>query len=67
MKLQNGNPVTVADSNGHIKTYIVHDNFIVAQKSNYQDIASRVEGHGESIVMQTCCGDGVNVRVVVAW
>lgn len=67
MKLQNGNPVTVSDSNGHIKTYIVHDNFIVAQKSSYGDIASRVEGHGESIALQTCCGDGINVRVVVAW
>lgn len=67
MNLQNGNPVTVVDSNGNSRTYIVHDNFIVPQKTNYGSVIDRVEGRGESIAMQTCCGDGVSVRIVVAW
>lgn len=67
MNLQNGNIVTVCDSNGNTKSYVVHDTFTLPQKSTYSDVVSRVEGHGESVVMQTCCGDNVNVRIVIAW
>lgn len=67
MLLQNGDVVTVCDTAGQSRTYKVRDCFTTLQKGTYNDVRNRVEGHGESIVMQTCCGDGVNVRIVVAW
>lgn len=67
MRLQNGDTVTVCDTAGQMKTYTVHDCFTTLQKGTYNDVRDRVEGHGESIAMQTCCGDGINVRIVVAW
>lgn len=67
MKLKKGDPVTVSDDNGNVKTYIVHNAFVIPQTTYYEDIMDKVEGHGESVVLQTCCGDNVHVRVVVAW
>lgn len=66
MDLKIGDVVTVCDTEGRSLKYTVRDIFDVPQKSPYSSIQGRVEGHGESIVMQTCIGDG-NVRVVVAY
>lgn len=67
MLLNPGDTVTVCDTAGATRTYTVHDCFTTLQKGTYADIRDRVEGHGESVVMQTCCGDGINIRIVVAY
>lgn len=67
MNLTPGNVVSLRDANGNSREYTVHDVFTIPQRTTFQQIQERVEGHGESIIMQTCCGDNVNVRVVVAW
>lgn len=67
MELQPGDRVTVCDLNKKIRSYTIRYAFIVPQRSTYADIADKVEGHGESVILQTCCGDNVNVRIVVAW
>ena len=32
----------------------------------WEDIQSRVTDYGESIILQTCCGDNAHYRVVIA-
>ena len=66
MTLKNGDPVTVCDSDGATRTYHVVDEFIVPDDTYWEDISSRVTDYGESIVLQTCCGDNAHYRVVIA-
>ena len=66
MTLKNGDPVTVCDSNGNTRTYSVVDEFIVPDDTYWEDIQSRVTDYGESIILQTCCGDNAHYRVVIA-
>ncbi|WP_304426999.1 sortase domain-bontaining protein [uncultured Adlercreutzia sp.] len=66
MTLKNGDPVTVCDSEGRTRTYHVVDEFIVPDDTYWEDIQSRVTEYGESIILQTCCGDNAHYRVVIA-
>ena len=66
MTLKNGDPVTVCDSDGSTRTYSVVDEFIVPDSTYWEDIQSRVTDYGESIILQTCCGDNAHYRVVIA-
>lgn len=66
MTLKNGDPVTVRDNNGAQRTYHVVDEFIVPDDTYWEDIESRVTEYGESVILQTCCGDHAHYRVVIA-
>ncbi len=66
MTLKNGDPVTVCDSDENTRTYSVVDEFIVPDSTYWEDIQSRVTDYGESIILQTCCGDNAHYRVVIA-
>lgn len=66
MTLKNGDPVTVCDGEGATRTYRVVDEFIVPDDTYWEDIRSRVTDYGESIILQTCCGDNAHYRVVIA-
>ncbi|MEY8460495.1 hypothetical protein AALA69_05125 [Eggerthellaceae bacterium 24-137] len=66
MTLKNGDPVTVCDGDGNRRTYEVVDEFIVPDDTYWEDIRSRVTDYGESIILQTCCGDNAHYRVVIA-
>lgn len=66
MTLKNGDPVTVCDSDGNTRTYSVVDELIVPDDTYWEDIQSRVTDYGESIILQTCCGDNAHYRVVIA-
>lgn len=66
MSLKNGDPVTVCDGDGNMRTYHVVDEFIVPDTTYWEDIQSRVTTYGESIILQTCCGDNAHYRVVIA-
>lgn len=66
MTLKNGDPVTVCDSDGNSRTYTVVDEFIVPDSTYWEDIQSRVTDYGESVILQTCCGDNAHYRVVIA-
>lgn len=64
--LSSGDAVTVCDRSGAQRTYSVKDAFQVEETATWKTIASRVTGYGESVVLQTCAGDGMNVIVVAA-
>lgn len=66
MTLKNGDPVTVCDGDGASRTYHVVDEFIVPDDTYWEDIESRVTEYGESVILQTCCGDNAHYRVVIA-
>ncbi|MEC4176221.1 hypothetical protein VJ918_05720 [Adlercreutzia sp. R21] len=66
MTLKNGDPVTVCDGEGASRTYHVVDEFIVPDDTYWEDIRTRVTEYGESIILQTCCGDNAHYRVVIA-
>ena len=66
MALSTGDAVTVCDRDGNERTYRVIDTFDVPDTTYWEDISYKVDGYGESIVLQTCCGDGEHYRVVVA-
>lgn len=66
MSLGVGSPITVWDSEGASRTYHVVTAFTVPDTTYWEDIAGRVTGYGESVILQTCVGDGANYRIVVA-
>lgn len=66
MDLTAGDAITVTDSAGASRTYHVVDVFTVPDSTYWEEIQSRVTGYGESVVLQTCCGDNANYRIVVA-
>lgn len=66
MGLGNGNPVTLCDSEGNMRTYTVRSVFTVEASATWKAIASRVTGFGESVILQTCTGDGFTNTIVVA-
>lgn len=66
MTLATGDEVDVCDSEGNERSYSVIDTFDVPDDTYWEDIQSKVSGYGESVVLQTCCGDNEHYRVVVA-
>jgi Sortase family. len=66
MDLTSGDAVTITDRTGASRTYHVVDAFTVADSTYWEEIQDRVTGYGESVILQTCCGDHANYRVVVA-
>ncbi|MEC4294986.1 sortase domain-containing protein [Adlercreutzia shanghongiae] len=61
-----GDVVTVCDRRGAQRTYVVRDVFQVEETATWKTIASRVTGYGESVVLQTCAGNGRNIIAVAA-
>lgn len=66
MTLKAGDPITVRDRGGDTRTYYVVDSFDVKNTTYFSDISDKVCGYGESVIVQTCCGDNLHYRVVVA-
>ena len=64
--LSSGDAVVVCDRSGAQRAYTVREVFQVEETATWKTIASRVTGYGESVVLQTCAGDGMNVIVVAA-
>ena len=56
----------MCDRSGAQRAYTVREVFQVEETATWKTIASRVTGYGESVVLQTCAGDGMNVIVVAA-
>ena len=65
MNLQEGDAVCVCDRQGNQRTYNVVKTFRVTDDTCWEDISAEVTGYGESVVLQTCCGDNANYRIVV--
>lgn len=61
-----GSQVTVCDSGGATRAYTVRDVFTVEATATWKTIASRVTGYGESVILQTCTGDGATNTIAVA-
>ena len=66
MDLQVGDKVTVWDDNGNKRTYYVYDTLVLSKTSNFYDYEQRLAPQGETITLQTCCGDNQSVRCVMA-
>lgn len=66
MALGTGDPVTICDSDGASRTYHVVKSFVVPDTTYWEDIEGDVTGYGESVILQTCCGDNATYRIVVA-
>lgn len=66
MDLTNGDAVTVTDRNGATRSYHVVDTFTVSDSTYWEEIENRVDGYGESVILQTCVGDHAHYRIVVA-
>lgn len=66
MYLNEGDQITVRDGNGDERTYTVFDIYDVPDDTQWSQISSEVTSHGESIVLQTCCGDHQSYRIVQA-
>lgn len=65
-RLAAGSQVAVCDSTGAARTYTVRTVFAVDASATWKTIASRVTGYGESVILQTCTGDGTTNTIVVA-
>lgn len=65
-RLRCGSTVVLCDSAGNDRAYEVCAVFTVEASATWKTIASRVTGYGESVVLQTCTGDGVTNTIVVA-
>ncbi len=61
-----GDVVTVCDRRGAQRAYVVREVFQVEETATWKTIASRVTGYGESVVLQTCAGNGRNIIAVAA-
>lgn len=66
MGLGNGSAVTLCDSERNVRTYTVRVVFTVDANATWKAIAPRVTGFGESVILQTCTGDGTTNTIVVA-
>lgn len=64
--LKRGDAIMLVDSQGAARDYRVHTVFTVEITATWKAIAPRVTGFGESIVLQTCTGDGKTNTIVVA-
>ena len=64
--LSSGDAVVVCDRSGAQRAYTVREVFQVEETATWKTIASRVTGYGESVVLRTCAGDGMNVIAVAA-
>lgn len=66
MDLHNGDAVQVCDGNGNTRTYHVISIYDIPDYTQWEQIAPDVESHGESITLQTCCGDNQHYRIIEA-
>ncbi len=66
MYLQQGDTIQVCDRDGNERTYTVFEVYDVPDSTQWSQIASDVTSHGESITIQTCCGDEASYRIVEA-
>lgn len=61
-----GDSVMLCNGDGDHRAYTVRTVFTVEATATWKAIASRVTGYGESVILQTCTGDGVTNTIVVA-
>ena len=66
MYLDEGDAITVCDADGNARTYTVFAVYDVSDDTTWNQISSEVTSHGESIALQTCCGDGATDRIIEA-
>ena len=66
MYLQQGDVIQVCDRDGNMRAYTVFEVYDVPDSTQWGQIASEVTSHGESIALQTCCGDDASYRIVEA-
>lgn len=66
MYLDEGDAITVCDADGNARTYTVFAVYDVSDDTTWNQISSEVTSHGESIALQTCCGDGATYRIIEA-
>lgn len=64
--LEHDDDVTLCDGAGNTRTYRVRSILVVGTASTWKSIAPLITGYGESVILQTCSGDGATNRVVVA-
>lgn len=61
-----GSTVILCDGAGRSRTYTVRTVFTVEATATWKSIADRVTGYGESVILQTCSGDGATNIIAVA-
>lgn len=66
MNLGVGDVIKVCDRNGNSRSYSVVDAFTIPDTTWWEDLQARVCGYGESVILQTCVGNGYQYRIVVA-
>lgn len=60
-----GNYVTLCDVNGNLRGYTVAQLYDVPNTIFFHEVVDRLIPQGESLIMQTCIGDGSYYRIVV--
>ncbi|MEC4176492.1 hypothetical protein VIN30_08555 [Adlercreutzia sp. R7] len=61
-----GDSVVLCNGNGDHRAYTVRTVFTVEAAATWKAIASHVTGYGESVILQTCTGDGATNTIAVA-
>lgn len=61
-----GDEVILCNNSGATRSYRVRTVFFVEATATWKTIADRVTGYGESVILQTCTGDGATNTIVVA-
>lgn len=64
--LKRGDTVVVRDGAGKTRSYRVRTVLTVGVNATWKTVAPLVTGHGESVILQTCTGDGRTNTIVVA-
>ncbi len=64
--LKAGDAVTLTDRTGKQRSYHVRSVLTVSAAATWKTVAPLVTGFGESILLQTCTGDGLTNTIVVA-
>lgn len=64
--LKIGDAVTLTDQSGKRRTYQVRSVLTVSAAATWKTVAPLVTGFGESVILQTCTGNGLTNTIVVA-
>lgn len=64
--LKIGDAVTLTDQSGKRRTYRVRSVLTVSAAATWKTVAPLVAGFGESVILQTCTGNGLTNTIVVA-
>lgn len=61
-----GDQITVKDRYGNQRSYTAQRVFNYPQAGYMEDVLDKIGSWGESVILQTCLGDGYTVRIVFA-